>query len=68
MLMKLTPGVNFINLFTRSCYTHSDPKSTKRQSSHQFLLALLGSTQVKALRKTLVKLTPGWKVKVKQLS
>jgi len=31
-----------------------------RQSSQQYHLALLGPTSVKAARKTLVKLTPGW--------
>jgi len=37
----------------------ADPKSTKRQSSHQYLFALLVYAGVKAARKTLVKSTPG---------
>jgi len=35
----------------------ADPKSAKRQSSHQCLFALLGSAGVKAAGKTLVKST-----------
>jgi len=35
-----------------------DSKSTKRQSRHQCLFALLGSLQAKAAHKTLGKLTP----------
>jgi len=41
-----------------TAFTHKDPKSIKRQSSHQYLFTLLVSAQVKALRKTLMKLTP----------
>jgi len=36
----------------------TDPEGAKRQLSHQCLFALLGSVQVKAVQKTLVKLTP----------
>jgi hypothetical protein len=36
-----------------------DPKSAKRKSNHQFLLALLGSALAKAAHKMLTKLTPG---------
>ncbi len=36
----------------------ADPKSAKRQLSHQCLFTLLGSAQVKVARKALVKLTP----------
>jgi len=46
-------------MFTQS-FTCTDPKNPKRQSSHPCLLALLGSAQVKAALKTLVKLNPGW--------
>jgi len=36
----------------------TDPKSAKRQSSHQCLSVLLGSARIKAACKTLVKSTP----------
>jgi len=36
----------------------ADPKSAKRQQHHMCLFALLGSMQVKAARKTVVKSTP----------
>jgi len=48
MLMKLTTGVNFINLFM----------SVKIQLSCQYLFVLLGSAQLKAERKILINLTP----------
>ncbi len=37
----------------------TDPKSTRKQSSHQCLFTLLGSVHTKASGKTLVKLTSG---------
>jgi len=55
--MKLTPGVDLANI-SQTAFTCADPKSTKKQSSHQCLFALLGSAHVKAARKTLVKLIP----------
>jgi len=42
MLVKSTPGVNFINILL-AAFTWSDPKSVRIQSSHQYLLVLLGS-------------------------
>jgi len=51
-------GVNFINVLS-TAFTHVDPECTKRQSSQQCHLALLGPTSIKAARKTLVKLSPG---------
>jgi len=39
----------------RKAFTYEDPKSAKRQSSHQCLFALLGSMHAKAARKMLVK-------------
>jgi len=44
--MKLTPRVNFINVF-QAAFTCADPKCAKRHSSHQCLLAILGPTHVK---------------------
>jgi len=35
-----------------------DPKSAKRQSSHQCFFGILGSAREKAARKILVNLTP----------
>jgi hypothetical protein len=50
--MKSSPKVNFINVLD------SDSKSTKRQSSHQYLFALLRSPSAIAAPKMLVKFTP----------
>jgi len=44
-------------MFTHS-FTCEDPKSAKRQSSHQCLFALLETTCAKIASKTLVKSTP----------
>jgi len=51
-------AVNFINVL-RTAFTHADPECAKRQSSQQCRLALLGPTSVKAVRRTMMKLTPG---------
>jgi hypothetical protein len=51
MLMKLTPGVHFTNMFMQS-FTLTHPKSAKRQSSHQCLFALLGSICRRDFRKS----------------
>ncbi len=50
--------VDFTNMFTHSFYSGRSQKQ-KRQSSHQCLFLLLGSSQLNAARKMLVKLTPG---------
>ncbi len=55
--MKLTPGLDFINIL-RTAFTHVDPESVRIQSNPQYLFTLLGSTCAKAARRTLVKLTP----------
>jgi len=52
------PGVNFMNILL-AAFMRADPKSLKFQLSRQYLFMLLGSTRLKALRKTLMKLTPG---------
>jgi hypothetical protein len=57
MLMKLTPGVNFINVL-RTAFVLVDPESIKIQLSHQCLFTLSGPTSVKAVHRTLMKLTP----------
>jgi len=51
------PGVNFANVL-QAAFTSKNPKSTKSQLNHQFLFALLGSEDIKAVCKILVKSTP----------
>ncbi len=51
-------GLNFINVL-RTAFTLVDPKSVKKQLSHKYLFTLSGSTSVKAVHRTLMKLTPG---------
>jgi len=53
----LYSGVNFINIL-RTAFALVDPKSVKIQLSHQCLFKLLGSTSVKAVHRTLMKLSP----------
>jgi len=57
------PGVNFTNVL-RTAFTPVAPQSVRIQSSYQYLFRLLGSTSVKAVHKTLVKLSPGWGLEV----
>jgi len=54
MLVKLALGVDFTSMLTHRFY--ADPKSVKRQSSHQCFFVLVGSARTKDARKTLVKL------------
>jgi len=56
-LWMWTPGVNFTNIFTLSFYVRSSQKR-KSHSSRQCLFTLLGSASLKAVRRTLVKLSP----------
>ncbi len=49
-------GVNFTNIFTRSFYQRSSQKP-KSQSSCQCLFTLLGPANVKAVHRTLMKLS-----------
>ena len=62
MLVKLTPGVNFINVFKRSFYTRRFQKRKKLLELIIFF-ALLGSARVKVACKMLVKLTPWQQVR-----
>ncbi len=57
MLVKLTPGLDFINVL-RTAFTPVAPQSIRTQSSCQYLFTLWGSTSVKAVRRTLMKLHP----------
>ncbi len=45
-----------------TAFTSTDPKSAKRQWSHQYLFAFLGSSRAKAGCRMLVKLTPSKEV------
>ncbi len=58
MLMKLTPGVNFINIL-RAAFLSADPESAKKTDNLTVFFVLLGSASVKAASRTLMKLTPG---------
>jgi len=55
MLMKLTPVVDFTNIL-QAAFTHADPKRAKKYCKTVCLFALLGSSRVKAVCKTLMKL------------
>jgi len=55
---KAWPGLNFIDVL-RTAFTLVAPKSVRIQSSCQYLFTLLGATIVKAVRRTLMKLSPG---------
>jgi len=57
----MSSRVNFTNIL-RAAFMHTDPKSAKRQSSHEYFSVLIGSAWVKAARKVLVKLTPDIKI------
>jgi len=59
MLMKLTQGVDFTNIFTPSFWTHGAQKRKKTNDLTAFL-TLLGSARVKAVHRTLMKLSQGW--------
>jgi hypothetical protein len=58
MLMKSTPGVNFINIL-RTAFMLIDPKSIKKIDNLTDFFTLLGSARLKAVRRTLIKLSPG---------
>jgi len=58
MLVKLTPGVNFINVL-RTAFTLVGPKSVKRYWQLDWVLTLWGTTGVKAVHRTLMKSSPG---------
>jgi hypothetical protein len=56
MLLKLSPGVNFINVLHKA-FMSTGLESVKIQSSGH-LFTLLSSAGVKAARRSLVKLSP----------
>ncbi len=53
----MQPGVNFINVL-RTAFTPVVPQSVSTQSNCQYLFMVLGSMRVKAVRRTLMKLSP----------
>ncbi len=62
--MKLTPGLDFINV-QHTAVTLEGPKSIKIQLSHKYLFTLSVSTSIKAAQRMLMKLTPGRKQTVR---
>ncbi len=58
MLMKVTPGLNFINVLC-SAFMLADPESVKIYLWFNCIFTLLEFLCVKAVRKMLMKLTPG---------
>jgi len=51
-------GLDFINVL-RTAFTLIAPQSKRTQSSCQYFFTLLGSTSIKAVRRMLMKLSPG---------
>jgi hypothetical protein len=58
MLMTLTTGVNF-TIVLCTAFALVDSESVRTQSSCQYHFMLLRSTSIKAVRRTLMKSTPG---------
>jgi len=57
--MKLTQGLNFINILS-TAFTHVDPEGTKKDSQvSKCHLVLLGPKSIKAARKMFIKFTQG---------
>jgi len=57
MLVKLSPGVNFINVLW-AAFAPVDPQSVKRYWQLDWILSLLGATGVKAVRKCVGEIEP----------
>ncbi len=55
--MDTTPGLNFTNIFKLSFYARRSRKRKKTDDLTVFFM-LLGSVSVKAVRRTLMKLSP----------
>ena len=67
MLVKLEPGVNFINVFRSSFHARRSHKCKKLHELTVFF-ALFGSARVKAAHKMSVKLAPEWKLQSANLA
>ena len=50
--------------YLRTAFTPVAPKSVRIQSNPQYLFTLLGSMCAKAVRRMLVKLTPGFRMRL----
>ncbi len=59
LLILIKSGVNFINVFLRSFLGTSGGQKRKKDSEVVNLFTLSGTTCVKAVRRTLMKLSPG---------
>jgi len=57
LIFGFTSGVDFINVL-HTAFTYVASQSIRTQSSCQYLFMLLGSTCVKAVHRTLMKLSP----------
>jgi len=65
--MKVSRVVEFVSnvvhdkkkVYLRAAFTPVAPQSVRTQSSCQYLFTLLGSTNVKAVHRKLMKLSPG---------
>ncbi len=58
MIMKSTPGVDFINVL-QAAFAHANPKSTKKTDGLTAFFMLWVSAGAKAAHKMLMKLTTG---------
>ncbi len=56
-LTGMWPGLNFINILC-TAFMHADLKSVKKTVKLSIFLTLLGSMSIKAVLRTLMKLTP----------
>jgi len=65
LLVKLTQGVNFINISTQSFFS-SRSQNRKRKSGHQCHFALLRSSNVKAACKNVGEINPEFPIWVEQ--
>jgi len=57
-MIRVKPGVNFINVL-RTAFMLVDSKSAKKIDNLTVFFTLLGPACIKAVHRTLVKLTPG---------
>jgi len=57
-LVGLAPEVNLINIL-QTAFASADPESAKNTVKSSVFFVLLGSSSVKTVHKTFVKLTPG---------
>jgi len=63
MLIKLTPGINYINILP-AAFMHENPEIANKTVKLSIFFALLGSVRAKAAHGMLMKLTPEEQVDV----